>query len=136
MSEPVERQTLHTPLPVNAARRILREHLHPIFADVPRAWFGGRLTSGVRGLILGSRMILVPVPPERTLWSSRKVPTVVGRIVARSDGGADIRLSVYTPGYPYRTVKDSIATAFMHDWMGAVALKLDAEWPSTGDDVG
>jgi len=81
-------------------------------------------------------MILVPVPPGRRLWSSRKNPTVIGRIVARSDGGADIRLSIYTPGYPYRTVKDSIATAFLEDWMGAVAPKLDAEWSSAGDDVG
>lgn len=136
MSKSAERRTLHTPLPVNAARRIMREHLRPILADAPRAWFGGRLTSGVRGLILGSRMILIPVPPGRKLWSSRTSPTVIGRIIARSDGGADIRLFIYTPGYPYRTVKDSTATTFLHDWMGEVAPKLDAEWSSAEHDVG
>jgi hypothetical protein len=108
-------------------------------ADAPRAWFGGRLTPGVRGLILGNYMMLVPVPPNRRLWSSRKSPTVIGRIVSRSDGGSEVCMSIYTTGFPYRTVKDSTATAFLHDWMSAVARKLDAEWPLAGmgqDDDG
>lgn len=73
-------------------------------------------------------MMLVPVPPDRRLWSSRSSPTVIGRIVSRSDGGTDVRMSIYTSGYPFRTVKDSTATVFLHDWMSTVARKLDAEW--------
>jgi hypothetical protein len=98
-------------------------------ADAPRAWFGGRLTPGVRGLILGNYMMLVPVPPNRRLWSSRRSPTTIVRIASRPDGGADVSMYIYTPGFPYRTVKDSAATAFLDDWMGVVARKLDAEWP-------
>jgi hypothetical protein len=81
----------------------------------------------VRGVIFGSYMMLVPVPPDRRLWSSRRSPTVIGRIVSRSEGGVDVRMSIYTPGYPYRKVKDPTATAFLHDWMSAVARKLDAD---------
>jgi hypothetical protein len=134
MLRPSERQTLHTPTTANSARRILREQLRPILADAPRAWFGGRLTPGVRGLILGNYMVLIPVPPNRRLWGSRRSPTVIGRIVSRSDGGADVSVSIYTPGFPYRTVKDSTATTFLHDWMGAVACKLDAQWHLAKDD--
>jgi hypothetical protein len=36
-------------------------------------------------------------------------------------------MSIYTPGFPYRTVNDSAATVFLHDWMSAVAHKLDVE---------
>jgi hypothetical protein len=136
MFKPSERRTLYTPTTANAARCILREQLRPMLADAPRAWFGGGLTPGVRGLILGSYVMLVPVPPGRRLWSSRRSPTVIGRIVARSDGGADVRMSIYTPGYPYRTVKDSTATAFLHNWMSAVAHELDAEWSLSKDEGG
>jgi hypothetical protein len=96
-------------------------------ADAPRAWFGGRLTPGVRGLMFGNHMMLVPVPPNRRLWSSRKAPTVRGRLVSRPDGGTEIHMSIYTPGFPYRTVKDSAATAFFDDWMNSVARELGAE---------
>jgi hypothetical protein len=37
-------------------------------------------------------------------------------------------MSIYTLGFPYRTVKDSTANAFLDDWMSAVARKLDTEW--------
>jgi hypothetical protein len=78
--------------------------------------------------MVGNHMMLVPVPPNRRLWNSRKAPTVRGRLVSRPDGGTDIHMSIYTPGFPYRTVKDSAATAFFDDWMRAIADKLDAEW--------
>jgi hypothetical protein len=45
-------------------------------------------------------------------------------------------MSIYTSDYPYRTVKDSTATAFLHDWMSAVSRKLDAEWSLSTDDDG
>jgi hypothetical protein len=48
--------------------------------------------------MFGNHMMLVPVPPNRRLWSRRKAPTVRGRLVSRPDGGTDIRMSVYTPG--------------------------------------
>jgi hypothetical protein len=79
-------------------------------------------------------MRLVPVPPDRTLWSGRRSPTAIGRIVSRPDGGAEVRMSIYPSGYPYRGVKDATATAFLHDWMSGVASKLDAEWSLSGDD--
>lgn len=129
MFRPSERRTLRTSKTADIARRVLREQLCPLLADVPRAWFGGRLTPGVRGLILGNYMMLVPVPPNRRLWNSRRSPTTIARIVTRPDGEADVCMFIYTPGFPYRTVKDSVATAFLDDWMGAVARKLDAEWP-------
>jgi hypothetical protein len=122
-----ERRTLHAPTSADAARRILRAHLRPLVADTPQAWFGGMLTPGVRGFILGNHMLLVPVPPNRRLWSSRRSPTVRGRIVPRSDGGTDVRISVYTPGFPYRALKDSAATTFLDDWLSEVARELDAE---------
>jgi hypothetical protein len=96
-------------------------------ADAPRAWFGGRLTPGVRGLMFGNHMMLVPVHPNRRLWSNRKAPTVRGRLVSRPDGGTDIHMYIYTPGFPYRTVKDSAATAFLDDWMNSVARELGEE---------
>jgi hypothetical protein len=84
-------------------------------------------------------MMLVPLPPKRRLWSSRRSPTAIVRIVSRPDGGADVCVSIYTPGFPYRTVKDPTATAFFDDWMAAVARSLDGEWPTSGirrDDEG
>jgi hypothetical protein len=134
MFRPSEQRTLHTSATVSVVRGIVREQLQPLLADAPRAWFGGRMTLGVRGVILGNYMILVPVAVERRLWSNRKSPTVIGRIVSRSDGGADVQVSVYTPGYPYRTVKDATATAILHDWMSRVARKLDADWSRPGDN--
>ncbi len=128
MFRPSERRTLHTQTTADGARSVLREQLRPILADAPRAWFGGRLTPGVRGLILGRYIMLVPVPPDRRLWSSRRSPTAIGRIVSRPDGGVDLRVSVYTAGYPYRAAKDLTATGFLHDWMSEIARKLDAEW--------
>jgi hypothetical protein len=129
MFRPSERRTFHTPTTAKTTRRIIREQFCPLLANAPRAWFGGRLTPGVRGVILGNYIMLVPVPPNRRLWSSRRSPTVIGRIVTRSDGGAEVSMSIYTPGFPYRTVKDSTATAFLDDWMSGVARKLDTEWP-------
>jgi hypothetical protein len=77
--------------------------------------------------MFGNHLMVVPVPPGRGLWSNRKAPTARGRLVSRSDGGTDVRLSVYTPGFPYRTVKDSAATAFLDDWLNTVVRELDAE---------
>ncbi len=77
--------------------------------------------------MFGNHLMLVPVPPNRRLWSNRKAPTARGRLVSRPDGGTDVRLSVYTPGFPYRTVKDPAATAFLDDWLNAVVRELDAE---------
>jgi hypothetical protein len=93
-------------------------------ADIPRGWFGGRLTPGVTGFMLGNRMIASPVPPDRTLLGNRKAPTVLGRIVSMPDGGSYLRLSVCTPGFPYRTVEDPVAVAFFDDWLRAVAQEL------------
>lgn len=128
MFRPSEQRTLHTSTTAKAARRVIREQLRSLLVDAPRAWFGGRLTPGVRGLVLGNYMVLVPVPPKRRLWSSRRSPTAIVRIVSGPDGGAGICMSIYTPGFPYRTVEDPAAIAFLDDWMGTVARKLDAEW--------
>ena len=76
--------------------------------------------------MFGNHMILVPVPPNRNLWSNWKAPNVRGRLVARPDGGTDIRLSIYTQGFPYRLVKDPSAEAFFHEWMATVAADLGA----------
>ena len=70
--------------------------------------------------MFGNHMILVPAPSNRRLWSNRTAPTARGRLVSRPDGGTDVRLSVYTPGFPYRTVKDPTATAFLYEWLATV----------------
>jgi hypothetical protein len=67
------------------------------------------------------------VPPDRTLLASRKTPTVLGRIVSRPDGGSDLRLSVFTPGFPYRTVEDPVAATFFDEWLTGVAEELGAQ---------
>ena len=118
---------LHMSVPADTARRVLRSHLTPGRADIPRAWFGGRLTPGVAGFMFGNYMMVSPVPPDRTLWASRKAPTVLGRIVSRPDGGSDLRLSLYTPGFPYRTVQDPVAVTFFDDWLIVVAQELGAQ---------
>ncbi len=118
---------LHLSVPADTARRVLRSHLTPMRADIPRGWFGGRLTSGVTGLMFGNRMMAAPVPPDRTLLDGRKAPTVLGRIVQRPDGGSDLRLSVHTPGFPYRTVEDPVAATFFDDWLMAVAQELGVQ---------
>jgi hypothetical protein len=77
--------------------------------------------------MFGNFMMVSPVPPGRTLLTSRKAPTVLGRIVARPDGGSDLRLSLYTPGFPYRTVQDPVAVTFFYDWLTAFAQELGAQ---------
>jgi len=121
-----ERRTLHFSASADTTRRVLRSHLSPVRTDIPRGWFGGRLTPGVAGFRFGNCMMVSPVPPDRTLWTSRKAPTVLGRIVPRPDGGSDLRLSLYTPGFPYRTVQDPVAVAFFDDWLMALAEELGA----------
>jgi hypothetical protein len=125
--KPSEQRTLHAPTATDTVRRSFRAHLCPLLADAPQAWFGCRLTPGVRGLMFGNHLMLVPVPPNRRLWSNRKAPTARGRLVSRPGGGTDVRLSVYTPGFPYRTTKDPAATAFFDDWLNTVVRELGAE---------
>jgi hypothetical protein len=115
---------MHTPATPEAARRVFRARLHPPVTDIPGIWFGGQATPGVRGIILGNYMALFPVPPNRTLLSSRKAPTVLGRIVPRSDGGSDVRISIYTPGFPYHTIKDPPATELLDRWLDEVGREL------------
>jgi hypothetical protein len=79
--------------------------------------------------MLGNYLMLVPVPPNRRLWSSRRSPTVIARVVSRSDGGTDVHMSVYTPGFPHRTVEDSDATTLLSDWMSSVERELGADPP-------
>jgi hypothetical protein len=81
--------------------------------------------------MFGNCMMAAPVPPNRTLLAARKTPTVVGRIVPRRDGGSDLRLSVRTPGFPYRTVEDPVAATFFDDWLMAVAQELGVQGRDT-----
>jgi hypothetical protein len=122
-----ERRTLHLSASADTARRVLRSHLTPMRTDISRGWFGGRLTPGVTGFMFGNCMMAAPVPPDRTLLAARKTPTVLGRILSRADGGSDLRLSVHTPGFPYRTVEDPVAAAFFDDWLMAVAEELGVQ---------
>jgi hypothetical protein len=48
-------------------------------------------------------------------------------MIRRSDGGTDVRMSVYTPGFPYRNVRDSAASTLLDDWLDEVAHELGAE---------
>lgn len=129
MFGPSERRTLHALTGTDATRRILRAHLRPMMADARRAWLGGKLTPGVRGLLLGNHVIIAPLPSDRRLWNGRRSPTVLGKLAPRPDGGTDLRISVYTPGFPYRTVTDLAVNAVLFDWMNSVAQKLGAEQP-------
>jgi hypothetical protein len=65
-------------------------------------------------------MMLGVRPPHRTLWSNRTSPVVFGRLVARPDGGSDLRLSLYRQGFPYRAIEDPAAEAFLDDWLHAL----------------
>jgi hypothetical protein len=87
-------------------------------------WFGGRLEPGVIGFGLGNFLVLEPIPPGRDLLTNRSSPDVICRIVRMRDGGCDLRLSVFTQGYPWRVIEDPVAMAFFNDWATAVADEL------------
>jgi hypothetical protein len=123
---PQARRILHTPRDLGSTRQILRSRLRPFLADVPGGWFGRELSPGVSGVLLGKRIMLVPVPPGRTLYTSWRPPTIGGRLLARADGGCDLRLSVYTPGFPYRVIEDPVAMQFLDEWLAATARELGA----------
>jgi hypothetical protein len=126
MFRPSAQRTLHLPSTVDETRRVLRAHLAPAFADIPRAWFGGGLASGVKGRTLGRYAILAPVPPNRNLWRSRNSPTVIGRIRGRDDGGSDLHIYIYAVGFPYRKVSDPAVTTYLDDWLSKLAQELGA----------
>jgi len=71
-------------------------------------------------------MMLAARPPGRSLWTNRKSPIVLGRLVPRADGGCDLRLSFYRQGFPDRAVEDPSAEAFLDDWVATVASELGA----------
>jgi hypothetical protein len=77
--------------------------------------------------MFGNHLMLVAVPPGRRLWSNRKAPTARARLVSRPDGGTDVHLSAYTPGFPYRTAKDPAAAAFLYNWLNTVVREFDTE---------
>ncbi len=118
---------IHATAGADVARRVVRSKLRPLLAGLPGGWFGAKLQPGVVGFTLGNFLMLAPVPPDRTLLGNRKSPTVFGRIVHREDRGCDLRLSVFTPGYPYRIVRDPAAMALFDEWLSAVASDLGAQ---------
>jgi hypothetical protein len=52
---------------------------------------------------------------------------VLVRIVPTANGGAEVRLSIYTPGFPYRTIDDPPAMAFLDTWLAEIADELQAQ---------
>jgi hypothetical protein len=93
---------------------------------MPRANVGGKLTPGVRGFMLGGLMWLGAAPAGRNLWSNRKSPTFLGRVVSRADGGAELRFAVFRVGYPYRAREDPPALALFDEWLRSVGAELGA----------
>jgi hypothetical protein len=101
--------------------------LRPALIDGLRPLFGGKVTPGVGGFLVGRRLMVLPVPPGRRLLTTWTSPTVLGRIVPRPDGGCDLRLSVYAQGFPWRTIKDPAAMAVFDEWLTRVASELGAQ---------
>jgi len=97
-----------------------------MLADVPGAWLGRTLEPGVSGFAVGNCLLLQAIPPDRTLLTNRKSPTVMCRIASCPDGGCDIRLSIYPYGFPWSAVTDARAVAFFDDWLSGVGSELGA----------
>jgi hypothetical protein len=127
----IERRTVHSPSSALTARHVVRARLRPILADVPGVWFGRKLQSGVVGFGVRSLMQLQAIPPERTMWTNRKSPPVLCRIVRTHDGGCDLRLWIYSYGFPWRADADPQAVAFFDDWLSGLASELNASADST-----
>lgn len=126
MFAPTQRRRVHFSAPPAVIRRVLRSHLLPLHSGAPRAWFGGELPPGVVGLTLGSRMMLVARPPGRTIWSSRRTPTILGRVVPRPGGGSELRLAFYSSGFALRATKNPVAEAFFDDWLAGLESDVGA----------
>ncbi len=122
-----ERRTLHLSAGTDTVRRVIRARLREPFADGLGVYMGRTLKPGVMGCSVGDRLWLAPVPPGRTLIGSRNAPQAVGKIVPSADDGADVRLFVFTRGFPYRTVEDPIAMAFFDEWLATLARELGAQ---------
>jgi hypothetical protein len=80
----------------------------------------------VIGFGMRNRLLLQAIPPDRTLFANRLSPTVWCRIVARPDGGCDVRMSIIPYGFPWGSKPDRIAGAFLNDWLTGVASELGA----------
>jgi hypothetical protein len=80
---------------------------------IPGAYFGRQLTPGVRGWVIGRVILLCVAPPGRNLWSNRRSPLVLGRIVKRPDGGAELRLAMYRQ----RNAFDPAAEGLLDEWL-------------------
>ena len=93
-------------------------------AGIPKAYIGRELDPGVRGFALGRLMVLGVAPPGRNLWSNRRSPTVLGRIVQRADGGSELRFAIYGPGYPYRAIEDPPAMQAFDTWLDGLKGEL------------
>lgn len=82
------------------------------------------------GFRLRNLLILQPIPPNRTLWSGRKSPTAWGRIVRRSDGGSDLRLSLYGGSFPFKSNLDAETVRLFDEWLDGLAAELGISgWP-------
>jgi hypothetical protein len=128
---PSYRRTLSLSANTPTARHVLRSRLLPLRAGIPNAWFGADLEPGVTGFMVGGRMMLGVRPPGRSLWTNRRSPVAFGRLVPRTDGGCDLRISLYRQGFPYRAVEDPSAEDFFDDWVATVASELGASRGAT-----
>jgi len=122
----IERRNLHATTSVEIARHTIRSRLRRFLADIPGAWLGRKLTPGVIGLGIRNHLLLQAIPPDRNMFAMRRSPTMWCRIVARPDGGCDVRLSIIPYGFPWGAKRDPIAVAFFDDWVAGVASELGA----------
>lgn len=126
MLRPSERRALRLSSDTKTTRRVLRTRLVPTRVGIPGVWFGRELTPGVRGFVVGSVMFLGVAPPGRNLWTNRRSPSFLGRIVQRADGGSDLRLGVYRQGFPLQAFEDAPAQAFFDEWLHGLESELRA----------
>lgn len=79
---------------------------------------------GVIGFGIRNHLLLQAIPQDRNLFALRMAPTIWCRIVARPNGGCDIRLSIVPYGFPWGAETDPTAVAFFDDWLARVASEL------------
>jgi hypothetical protein len=126
----IERRTLSSSASAATARRVIRSRLRRFLADIPGVWLGHKLTPGVIGFGVRNHLLLQAIPPDRNLFAMSMAPTIWCRIVARHDGGCDVKLSILPYGFPWGSEPDLIAVAFFDDWLAGVASELGANGSS------
>jgi hypothetical protein len=124
----IERRTIRVSATPQVVRRAVRARRRRARDGIPGVWLGREAPAGVVGWVLARFLILEPVPPGCTLFngSAWRLPIVVGAIVRARGGGAELRLRVIPPGFPYSRSPDPAAIGLLDEWLSALVAELAA----------